>query len=213
MYPFPRPYYIPLVFNMRHPILRNVEVRRAINEALDREALVRDGLRGQGTPADGPVWPHHWAYSRRRQPFTFDPAAARTRLDAAGFVLKPSPERGVPVRFSFKCLVFGNDSRFERLAVIAQKQLADIGIDMQLEPLPLDDLAPTHQGSGDFDAFLLEMSGPRLSRVYDFWRFREASMINTGLPLRRRGARSAPGRTIGRRDAGRGGGIAAGHAR
>ncbi len=49
-YSVPRPYYILLAFNIRHPILRNVEVRRAINEALDRDALVRDGLRGQGTP-------------------------------------------------------------------------------------------------------------------------------------------------------------------
>lgn len=179
MYPFLRPYYIPLVFNIRHPILRDVAVRRAINVALDRDALVRDGLRNQGSPADGPVWPQHWAYSPPERPFRFDPAAARGLLDAAGYVLKPSPERGVPVRFSFKCLVFGNDSRFERLAVIAQKQLADVGIDMQLEPIPLDELVPRIK-SGNFDAFLFEMSGPRLSRVYDFWRFREEPMINTG---------------------------------
>jgi len=178
-YSFARAYYIPLVFNARHAILRNVEVRRAINEALDRAALVRDGLRGQGAPADGPVWPQHWAYTPPARSFVYDPAAARVRLDKAGYPLKPSPERRVPIRFSFKCVVFGSDSRFERLAVVAQKQLADIGIDMQLEPLPLEPMM-TRLQAGDFEAFLIEMSGRSLSRVYDFWRYRENMMSNSG---------------------------------
>ena len=176
---FPRAYYIPLVFNVRHPVLRSVEVRRAINEALDRTALVRDGLRGMGSTADGPVWPQHWAYSPPEQPFTFDPAAARARLDKAGYPLKPNAERRVPIRFSFKCMVLADDTRFDRIAVIAQKELADIGIDMQLDPQPLDELV-SRFGSGDFDAFLFEMSGRSLSRVYDFWRFRDKPLNNSG---------------------------------
>jgi peptide/nickel transport system substrate-binding protein len=172
-YSFPRPYYILIAFNMRHPVLRNVEVRRAINEALDREALVRDGMRGQGAPADGPIPPQHWAYSAP-QPFTYNPAEVRRRLDAAGFPLRPDAERRVPIRFSFKCLALGNDPRFERLSMIAQRQLAAVGIDMQVQPLDVDNLV-NRMGSGDFDAFVLELSGARLSRVYDFWRSRDTS--------------------------------------
>ena len=58
-YRFPRPYYIPLVFNVRHPILRDVAVRMAINEAMDKAALVRDGMNGRARPADGPIFPQH----------------------------------------------------------------------------------------------------------------------------------------------------------
>jgi peptide/nickel transport system substrate-binding protein len=178
-YSFLRPYYIPLVFNMRNAFLRNVEVRRAINSALDRDALVRDGLRGQGIPADGPVWPEHWAYTPPSDPFRFDPVGAGKRLDAAGYPLKPNEERRVPIRFSFTCLVFADDSRFERLAAIAQKELYDIGIDMRIEAVSADKLVP-RLSAGDFDAFLFEMSGPRLSRVYDFWRYRDGGMLNSG---------------------------------
>lgn len=178
-YLFPRPYYISLVFNMRDPILRHVAVRQAINEALDRDALVRDGLRGQGAPADGPVSPQHWAYSAPAERFAFDPASAARRLDAAGFPLKPNAERRVPVRFSFTCLVFGNDSRFDRLTLIAQKELADVGIDMRLEAVPVEKLVPRLM-AGNFDAFLFERSGRSLSRVYDFWRSRERMANNSG---------------------------------
>ena len=178
-YPFSRSYYIPLVFNMRHPILGKAEVRRAINEALDRHALVQDGLRGQGSVADGPLWPKHWAYKPTAHPYLFNSLAAGKRLDAAGFKPRHSAKLGVPLRFAFKCLVFGNDPRFERLAVVAQKQLADIGIDMQLEALPLNALMARTR-TGDFDAFLIEMSGRSLSRLYDFWRSQGPALNNSG---------------------------------
>jgi peptide/nickel transport system substrate-binding protein len=178
-YSFLRPYYIPLVFSMRNPVLRNVEVRRAINEALDRDTLIRDGMRGQGIRADGPLTPQHWSYTAPPERFDYDAAGARKRLDTAGYRLQPNAERRTPMRFSFKCMVFSDDTRFERLAMIAQKQLSEVGIDMQLDAVDAQTLI-RRLGSGDFDAYLFEMSGPRLSRVYDFWRSGEKSMNNTG---------------------------------
>jgi peptide/nickel transport system substrate-binding protein len=178
-YPFPRPYYIPLVFNVRHPILKNVEVRKAINEAVDKASLIRDGLNGRGRPADGPIWPEHWAYSPPRQPFAFNPDAARLRLDYAGLKTRQGAGGQMPNRFSFTCLVFADDPRFERLAVLLQKQLSDVGIDMKLLPLPLAQLAPRVQ-TGDFDAFLIEMAGRSLSWVYDFWHYRKGGRLDTG---------------------------------
>ena len=89
-YSFPRPYYIPLVFNVRHPVLKKVEVRKAISEAMDKVALVRDGMSGRGTPADGPISPKHWSYSPPAEPFVFSPAAARLRLDKAGLLTRPN---------------------------------------------------------------------------------------------------------------------------
>lgn len=178
-YSFPRSYYIPLVFNVRHPILRNAEVRKAINEALDKPTLVRDGLNGRGRPADGPIWPEHWAYSAPAQPFVFNPSAARMRLDNAGLRERGGAGGSMPGRFSFTCLVFASDPRFERLAVLAQKQLGDVGIDMKLLPLPQLELEDRLK-SGAFDTFLFEMAGRSLSWVYEFWRFQDGIRNNTG---------------------------------
>lgn len=177
-YQFPRPYYIPLVFNVGHPALKHAEVRKALNEAIDKEALVRDGMKNKGRKADSPVWPEHWAHSTATPPFGFDPEAARRRLDAAGFKVKSRSDGTVSPRFSFTCLVFADDTRFDRLAVLVQKQLADIGVDMKLEPVVLAEMGK-RSGTGDFDAYIFEMAGRSLGRVYEFWRS-QGTMLNSG---------------------------------
>jgi ABC-type transport system substrate-binding protein len=167
VYTSPRTYYIPFVFNVRHPVLRRADVRIALNEAIDKNALVRDGLRGHGQPADGPFWPEHWAYSASPHPFAFNPSEARLRLDHADLPVKPRGD-AMPSRFSFTCLVWAEDSRFERLALVLQKQLADIGVDMRLVPLSAADFAE-RAATGNFDALLIEMAGRSLTWVYMFW--------------------------------------------
>jgi peptide/nickel transport system substrate-binding protein len=178
-YQFPRPFYIPLVFNVRRGVLKRPAVRQAINEALDRTVLVRDGLNGRGRPADGPIWPEEWIYSAPAEPFAYSPPSARRRLDAAGLEARPGRGGGPPTRFSFTCLVFASDSRFERLAVLVQKQLADVGIEMKLLPREQADLE-TRLKSGDFDAFLFEMAARPVSWVSEFWRSHPGTISNTG---------------------------------
>ncbi len=170
-YSFGRPYYNVLVFNVRHPVLKRTEVRRALNEAVDRTALIRDAMNGRGRPADGPLLPENWAYSPSSIPFEFNPPAARLQLELARLRIQPSTSGRMPSRFAFTCLVW-NDPRFERLAVLIQKQLADVGVDMRLVSLPLDQFGE-RVGKGDFDAFLMEFGGRSLRWVYEFWHSHE----------------------------------------
>jgi peptide/nickel transport system substrate-binding protein len=178
-YSFLRPYYIPLGFNVRRAMFKDARVRQAINLALDKPAIVRDGMKDRGTVADGPVFPQHWAYVPPPRSFFYDPAAARQLLDRAGFPLRASAPGAVPIRFTFKCLVFADDPRFERLEVILQKQLADVGIEMQLVPLKLKELAG-RLTSGDFDAYVFEGAGRSLAWVYEFYRSHPGMPLNSG---------------------------------
>ena len=43
---------------------RSAAVRRALNFAIDRDELIANALRGHGRPAEGAVWPLHWAHNR-----------------------------------------------------------------------------------------------------------------------------------------------------
>ncbi len=62
----------------------NPRVRQAIDEALDREALVRDILRGQGQPVAQMVSPNVFGFVPDLPPVSQDLAAARRWLDEAG---------------------------------------------------------------------------------------------------------------------------------
>ena len=164
-----RPYYIPLVFNLRHPILGRVEVRRALAEAIDREEIVREAMRGHGRVADDPIWPFHWAYNAAARKYTYNPNAARLRLDAAGLYLQPAATPGrMASRFSIRC-AFWADPQFERIALLLQRQLADVGVDLILEDVDESTLRK-RVGKGEFDTFLFMMaSGKSFNWTYRFW--------------------------------------------
>jgi peptide/nickel transport system substrate-binding protein len=163
------PFYIPFVFNLRHPILQRVEIRRALAEAIDREEIVREAMRGHGQVADDPVWPFHWAYNAAGRKYAPNPNAARVRMDAAGFPMRPSSAPGkMASRFSIRC-VFWNDPQFERIALLLQRQLAAVGIDLVLEQTGELEMRK-RAGSGDFDTYLYQMtSGKSFDWTYRFW--------------------------------------------
>jgi len=104
----------------------NVDVRRAVSLALDRRALVEHALRGHGTPAFGPVPPGDEFYdpsvdaAGRR-----DPQAARALLAGRGL--------------AFECVV-QDDPVFRRVAELAVRQLAEVGV--RLEPRFVRPFAP-----------------------------------------------------------------------
>lgn len=166
-----RPFYIPLVFNVRHPILGRVEVRRALAEAINRDEIVARALRGHAQIADDPVWPSHWAYNSAARHYGFNPAAARVRLDAAGFPVRPAAPRSgtMASRFQIKCVFWSEDTQFERIALLLQRQLADVGVDLVLERAPQKELL-ARAAAGQFDTYLFQMtSGRSFEWIYHFW--------------------------------------------
>ncbi len=83
-FPFMRPYFMQVLFNVKHPILKNPAVRQALSYAVDRQAIIDLALNRQGTVAEGPIWPYHWAYSTAQKTYTHNSEAATLRLDSAG---------------------------------------------------------------------------------------------------------------------------------
>lgn len=165
-----RPFYIMLALNQRHDVLRHTDVRRAIAEAVDREEIVRDALRGMARVADNPIWPDHWALSSAARRYTHNPEAARLRLDGAGVPLKRAGQKGMVRRFSVTCVFWEEEPRYERIALLLQRQLMRVGIDLQLKGVPLNDWT-TRIGTGEFEILLLPARGGRsLDVTYDFWR-------------------------------------------
>jgi peptide/nickel transport system substrate-binding protein len=75
-----------LVFlNLERPIFREVEVRKALLLATDRQKLIEQVLDGQALPANGPVMPLSWAYEANTAQYPYDVAKARALLDQTGW--------------------------------------------------------------------------------------------------------------------------------
>ncbi len=148
-----------LLFNERnpadtsrpHPILGDVEVRRAITEALNRDTLARIGYGPSGVAPPGPVSQAVWVFDRKMARFPFDPASARRRLAAAGWKDNGSgtlAKDGVPLRLS---LIVPATSQPRRLmATAAQEALRQVGIDLQLLLLNPTEIGP-RAVDGKFD--------------------------------------------------------------
>jgi ABC-type transport system substrate-binding protein len=161
---FPRRYVYVLAFNSSRPQLRSPLVRRALNSAIDREALIRTALRGQGKAAWSPVWPEHWAYDQSGSTFGYAPALTRAALAGAGF-----PAKSEESRLRFSCLIPEGFDAVEKLALELQRALHNVGVDLLFESVALSDME-ARMTSGTFDAVLLDLlSGPSLSRIYSFW--------------------------------------------
>jgi peptide/nickel transport system substrate-binding protein len=170
--PFKRWYQFIVAFNSAKTPFTSPAVRRALNIAVDREALIARALRGYATPATGPLWPKHWAYDNNVAPYAFDQQLAESLLDGAGF-RRGAAGSSSPVptsRLRFTCLIPEGFSLQERIGLELQKQLYDIGVDMQFEVVPPTQIEG-RMARGNYDAIFLDMiSGPSFGKAYLFWR-------------------------------------------
>lgn len=106
------------------PFVGNRHLRRAINYAIDRDAIVRYVLRGQAIPAShGPIPPGIPGYSGV-EGYKFDRDMARKLLDSAGY-----PDgKGVPEII----LQVSESERIGAVAQVIQEQLNAIGLRVRI---------------------------------------------------------------------------------
>ena len=120
-----------------HPIFSDVNVRKAVAMGYNKgDILATMGGDQGGTPLIGAVNPAiGWAYNSDIQPYPYDPEAAMSLLEAAGWVDEDGDgvreKDGVRLEFtiSYSDILL----MFETTALVAQDQLGDIGFDVKLE--------------------------------------------------------------------------------
>lgn len=121
-----------LMFQLRHPLLGRRDVREAIALALDREEIAATKYRGVARPARGLLPPEHWAAAAELPERRRDLDRARALLDAAGL---PDPDGDGPAPRARLTLKTSTD-RFRRsLALVLRAQLAEVGLELEVQPL------------------------------------------------------------------------------
>ncbi len=121
-----------LMFRLDHPLLGRREVREAIAFALDREEIAAAKYRGVARPARSLLPPEHWAAAAALPERRRDLARANALLDAAGL---PDPDGVGPLPRARLTLKTSTD-RFRRsLALVLRAQLAEVGLQLDVQPL------------------------------------------------------------------------------
>jgi peptide/nickel transport system substrate-binding protein len=167
----PRWYQHVVAFNGHDARFKSPLVRKAMNMAVNRAAIIERVLHGAGAPSAGPIYPKYWSFDPTKPQYAFEPAEAAELLDAAGYPLRNTRTNdGPPSRFRFTCLLPKDFTVWQRIALEVQKSLFDVGIDMQFKVVPLSEFNEL-VSSRTFDAaFINLISGPTPSRPYMWWR-------------------------------------------
>ncbi len=153
---------------LNKPPLDRVEVRQAMNCALDRAGMATALTAGLGEPTSIPLPSSHWAYdAEAAHAYPFDPGRARQLLDAAGH------KDGIDL----DCLIFSDPSSVQRMEVIVQ-QWAQVGIRAKVRSGSVAQ-ANTWWHEGQYDFHLASWTGrPDPSMTYEI--FGPASYFNAG---------------------------------
>jgi peptide/nickel transport system substrate-binding protein len=117
-------WYVAL--NTKKKPFSDVRVRRALNYAVNRQAIVRDVLKNTGEPAAQFVPPASWGYAPDARKYTYDPARAKALLAEAGY----------PNGFSTTFWVPDSGSGMQlpkEMATVIQANLAAVGVKAKIE--------------------------------------------------------------------------------
>ncbi|AXO32923.1 ABC transporter substrate-binding protein [Micromonospora sp. B006] len=136
--------YRGVMLPMGNPVTGDLAIRRALNVAVDRQAMVTGVLGGAGEPAFGPVPPtSEYAEPSITGKPAADIAGATAALDAAGW--KPGPD-GIRVKdgrtAAFTIMYPATDSLRKELALAVTADAKKVGIKVTPEGLTWDAITP-----------------------------------------------------------------------
>jgi peptide/nickel transport system substrate-binding protein len=120
-------WYVTL--NTRHPILKDRRVRQALNHAVNKEAIIRDILRGTAIVSRGPISPVYGPYYEENTArYPYDLEKARALLKEAGHA------NGFELTFLVPESGSGMQSPVE-MATVIQANLAQIAVRAKIQTM------------------------------------------------------------------------------
>ena len=117
-----------LGFNNTKKPFDDKRVRQALNYAVNKDAIVRDVLKGTGSISKGPVLPGTWGDEGGLKPFPYDPERAKKLL----------AEAGLPSGFSTTLWVPESGSGMQSpvaMSTIIQSNLKAVGVNVTLQTM------------------------------------------------------------------------------
>jgi peptide/nickel transport system substrate-binding protein len=125
-------------FNLRHPIVSDIQVRRALAYATDKKGIIDKVAHGSAIEADTDQQPKYsWGYTNDIVHYPYDPAKAQALLDADGWKIGPD---GIRVKNGQR-LEFTMSTQTESVSgkaneTILQRAWRDVGVQADIKNFP-----------------------------------------------------------------------------
>ena len=114
-----------LAYNTKQPPFDNVKVRKALNMAVNKEAIVDAVFQGAAKVAKNPIPPTMWSYNDAIQDDPYDPEAAKKMLEEAGVKDLSMKVWAMPVSRPYMLSA-------KRAAELIQADLAKVGVKAEI---------------------------------------------------------------------------------
>ncbi|NWG05990.1 MAG: peptide ABC transporter substrate-binding protein [Chloroflexi bacterium] len=171
-----------VLFNLNNPeaaFLQSAKVRRALMLGLNRSYIINTILQGQAVVSNSPILPGSWAYYDGVERFEYNPEAAIALLKAEGYVIPAEggevrAKDGTPLVFT---MMHPDDASHTQIAQTIQAEWAAIGVRVDLQAVPYDQLVLNSLASRGYQAALVDIDFSRTPDPdpYPFWHQAEAT--------------------------------------
>jgi peptide/nickel transport system substrate-binding protein len=146
---------------------------------LNRPYIVNTFLQGQAVITDGPILASSWAYYDGMEHFEYNPDEAINVLKGEGYVIPAEggevrAKDGTPLTFT---MLHPNDALHTQIAETIRDGWALIGVRVDLQAVPYDELAADLLAAHDYQAALVDLNLARTPDPdpYPFWHQAEAT--------------------------------------
>lgn len=114
-----------LAYNTKVAPFDNVKVRKALNMAINKEAILDAVFQGAGKVASNPIPPTIWSYKADLKDDAYDPAAAKAMLEAEGITSLDMKIWAMPVQRPY-------NPNAKRMAELMQADFAKVGVNVEI---------------------------------------------------------------------------------
>ncbi len=117
-----------LVNNLKHPVLSNLTVRKAMMHAIDKKDITAKATSNVARVSDRMFSPEVLPENPNVAVYDYNPKKAAELLDQAGY-----PKKGGGARFSIQILVRAGEAEEEKAADLLKDYLKAVGIDLTIK--------------------------------------------------------------------------------
>lgn len=165
---------VNLFFKTTSPLLSDQKVRQGLVLATDKRSLVEKVMDNYGRPLASPILPGQLGYAGKFNQPRYNKSQAAELLDGAGWKIQDGKRKKGDQELKLN-LVTLNDPIFTKSAGEIKRQWQELGVNLEVKAVALDELIQSHIKPRQYDVLLFGITIGADPDVYPYWHSSQAS--------------------------------------